>query len=111
MASTFYERMKKAFKVEFTMSQGRKAVVVATQLQESDFQVTEFSFLAGVPIERSLSQPRKIKEDGSPDYDTFVFTLRSQADKDKFQVDDLVELEEKKPNEPEDQPHPAGSSG
>lgn len=91
--------MNKEFRVDCVINQGRQALVLATQFDQRDFKISETSLLSGVAIHPILSQPRKLKKDGSVDYDTFVFTLKFQADKERFQAGDVVELVEE--NEPE----------
>lgn len=48
--------------------------------------------LGGVPIKRSVSQPRTLKKDGSPDLTLFAFVLSSANDLPRVQVGQIVEL-------------------
>jgi hypothetical protein len=48
--------------------------------------------LNGVPIRQWLSQPRKLKTDGSLDDEVFTFALVTAADVASFAINQVVEL-------------------
>jgi len=80
------------FCVEALFRRSRDAYVLVRQIDSGDFALADSSFLGGVPIRRWLSQPRKIKPDGSPDFSVFAFVLASGSDADRLHVGDVVEL-------------------
>ena len=93
--------MRKKFTVDYVGNMGRKVYVLATQSDDREFRVTDFSYLNNVHIEKSLTMPRKLKkEDGTIDMDTYGFVLRFKNDKEKFRVGEVVELEEERLAEP-----------
>ena len=81
------------FKVECAFLLENKAYVLARRLDDRDFSLSPSSQLGGVPINCSVTQPRKLKPDGTPDYDIFGFTLSRSEDLSKFSLDQIVELE------------------
>jgi hypothetical protein len=81
------------FKVEFVYPHEHGAYLFARRLELGDFSVSSSSRLGGVPIQPHLSQPRKLKPDGSPDLDVFAFILSQRDDAKRFTIDQIVELE------------------
>jgi hypothetical protein len=81
------------FKVEFVYTHKHGAYLFARRLEDCDFSVSASSRLSGVPLQPHLSQPRKIKPDGSPDLDVFAFILARREDGEKFALGQIVELE------------------
>ena len=81
------------FKVEFVYKHESGPYLFARQLQAGDFSLSRSSRLGGVPILPSITQPRKLKPDGSPDLDIFAFVLKEREHADKFSVGQIVELE------------------
>jgi hypothetical protein len=81
------------FKVEFIFGQEGPPYLFARQIEVGHFSVSTSSRLGGVPIQPSLSQPRKLKPDGSPDLDVFAFVLTEQQDAERFSVGQIIELE------------------
>lgn len=80
------------FQVEAVISRSNKAYVLARQLDIGQFGLGECPQFGGVSVTRSITQPRKLKADGSPELSVFAFHLASAADSDKFYVGQLVEL-------------------
>ena len=68
------------------------AHIVARQIDPGDFVVGNRASLNGVPIRQWLSQPRKLKTDGSLDEEVFTFALVAAADVASFAIDQVVEL-------------------
>jgi len=81
------------FKVEFVYKLDQEAYVMARQLEVSNFSLSASSRLEGAPIRPFLSQPRKLRSDGSPDLDVFAFILANRDDMERFWVGQVVELE------------------
>ena len=81
------------FKVEFVYRHESGSYLFARHLETGDFSLSASSRLGGVSIQPSLSQPRKLKPDGSPDLDVFAFVLTDRQDADRFSVGQIVELE------------------
>jgi hypothetical protein len=88
-------RMERAvkFKVEFIGKVDSSSFLIARQLEAGHFSVSASSQLGGVPIQQSLSQPRALKPDGSPDLDIWAFVLREPQDAQRFFVGQTIELE------------------
>jgi hypothetical protein len=80
------------FKVEFVFRQEGPPYLFARQVEGGHFSVSASSQLGGVPIQPSLSQPRALKPDGSPDLDVFAFVLTERQDAERFSVGQIVEL-------------------
>ena len=80
------------FKVEFVYRQEHGPYLFARRMEDGDFSVSASSRLGGVPIQPSLSLPRKLKPDGSPDLDVFAFVLTERQDAERFSVGQIVEL-------------------
>lgn len=80
------------FCVEALFRRSRDAYVLVRQVDPGDFALADNPLLGGVPIRRWLSQPRKIKSDGSQDFSVFAFVLASGSDADRLHVGDVVEL-------------------
>ena len=84
--------VKKKFKIEYILNLHGKTCLFARQLDKSNFIINEGSTIGGVPLESSLSQPRKLLENGKPDLDIFSLFLKNKNDIDKLKVDQIVEL-------------------
>jgi len=81
------------FRIEYIFHRERPAYVFARQLEPGDFALTVNSRLGGVSIRPSVSQPRTIKPDGTPDLSVFAFVLATADDLPRFAVGQVVELE------------------
>lgn len=80
------------FCVEYVFARPKAAYVLVRQIDAGDFSLPKTPLLGGVPIRRWISQPRKLKPDGSPDLSVFAFTLASRCDAGCLRVGDVVEL-------------------
>ena len=80
------------FEVECVFGQEGPPFIIARQTEVGHFSVSTSSRLGGVPIQPSLSQPRKLKPDGSPDLDVFAFALTDPQDAERFSVGQIIEL-------------------
>jgi hypothetical protein len=88
------ENMPIRMQIEYVAPERLGKYVFARALGSSDFKLTQSSQLGGVPVEMFLSQPRALKEDGSPDLDVFAFVLKHEDDLAKLSVGSEVTLEE-----------------
>ena len=80
------------FKVEFVGKFDSSSYLLARQIEAGHFSVSVSSRIGGVPIQPSLSQPRALKPDGSPDSDVWAFVLREPQDAERFSVGQTIEL-------------------
>jgi len=80
------------FCVEAFFRRSLDAYVLVRQIDPGDFALADSPMLGNVPIRRWLSQPRKLKSDGSPDFSVFAFVLALGSDADRLHVGDVVEL-------------------
>ena len=80
------------FRIECVSSRGSPVYVLARQLTDGNFILSETPFLSGVPISRHVGQPRKFKSDGTLDVTVFAFQLVSSDDAERFFVGKVVEL-------------------
>jgi hypothetical protein len=80
------------FRVEYIGTLQDTAQVVARQIDLGNFVVGDRASLGGVRIRQWLSQPRKLRSDGTPDLEVFVFSLVTAADGKNFVIDQIVEL-------------------
>ncbi len=81
------------FKVELVCTHESGPYLFARRLEAGDFSLSPSSRLGGVPIHPSLTQPRKLRPDSSPDLDVFTFVLTQRQDADRFSVGQIVEME------------------
>lgn len=79
------------FKIEY-ISAGTPCYLLARQLDEGSFSVSERSTLGGVRIRSSLTQPRALTRDGMLDLTIFAFQLYVASDRRVFETDSIVEL-------------------
>jgi hypothetical protein len=84
--------MKYKFTVEYVLK-GKPTGIVVRQPEEYNIQLGNSPTLGGCPIKRSISQPRALRKDGSPDLDIFCFYLENGNDREKFIKGEIVELE------------------
>lgn len=80
------------FRIEYVSTDKSRLAVLARQLDQGDFALSESPELGGIPVMRFLSQPRITKPDGSMDLSVFRFQLVSGNDLAKLRVGDVVEL-------------------
>ncbi|MDF3822507.1 hypothetical protein P3G55_21580 [Leptospira sp. 96542] len=80
------------FEIVYILEKQRPVTLFARQLESGEFTLAESPMLGGVPIKRSVSQPRTLKKDGSPDLTLFAFVLSSANDLPRVQVGQIVEL-------------------
>jgi hypothetical protein len=84
------------FKIEYVGKfDGKKgkAFLFVRQIEAGSFSLSTSSKLGGVPILPSLTKPRALKPDGSPDMDIYTFVLQSRRDAAKFSEGQTVDLE------------------
>jgi hypothetical protein len=81
------------FRVEYIFTSERPVSLIARQLGAGDFSLTTSPRLGGVPIQRTLSQPRAQNPDGTPDFSVFLFTLTDARNVKEFYVGQIIELE------------------
>ena len=86
--------MSVRMRIEYVSPERSGHYVFARRLEAKDFRLTASSRLGGIAIEPKLSQPRKLKGDGSVDLEVFAFVLASAADLPRFSVGSEVLLEE-----------------
>ena len=80
------------FKIEKTLTIGDKVHVIVELIdKEAQFELSDDTFLGGIPIEKWLDIPRALDIDGRQRHDIFVFALKNKSDKTK--IDDLDEAE------------------
>ena len=80
------------FQVEFVYERDSEAYVFARQQEAGDFSLSPTSRFGGAAIRPAVSQPRKIRPDGTPDLDIFAFILADRGDIEKFHGGQIVEL-------------------
>lgn len=66
---------------------------MARQLDPGSFSLSMLPRFAGVPLQRTLTQPRALKPDGSPDLSVFMFTLADARNVKELCVGQIAELE------------------
>ena len=74
------------------INESKQISIIARQFENNEFTLTESSNLDGYPIEKHVSQPRALKENGKPDLELFIFTLKNKNDKKYFKPGQEVEL-------------------
>ncbi len=83
------------FEIEniFTLHSRNKFVVLARLLHSNiDWKLSEKSKLGQVEIENWFDIPRAHDKNGNQRLDLFAFALKNNEDKDKLQVNQIVEL-------------------
>lgn len=81
------------FRVEHIFSSQRPVTFIVRQLEGGDFSLSTSPRFAGVPLQRTLTQPRALKPDGTPDPSVFIFTLTDARNAESLSVDQIAELE------------------
>lgn len=81
-------------RIEYVSPERSGHYVFARRLEEKDFHLSPASRLGGIAIQPVVSQPRKLKDDGSVDLEVSAFVLVSAADLPRFAVGSEVLLEE-----------------
>lgn len=81
------------FSVEFVYRLGQEAYVMARQLEGGDFSLSASSRLDGAAIRPVVTQPRKLRSDGSPDLEVFAFILANPEDVTSFHVGKVINLQ------------------
>ena len=79
-------------RIEWVAPKQLDRYVLARALESAEFRLSPASTLGGFAIEPILSQPRALKEDGSPDLEIFAFVLRNSSDIAKLRVGEEVLL-------------------
>lgn len=79
------------FKIEH-ISTGTPCHLLARQLDDGNFSVSQSSTLGGVGIRDSVTQPRALTPDGLPDLTVFAFQLCMTSDRSLITADSIVEL-------------------
>jgi hypothetical protein len=80
------------FRIEFQVDNEGAATVLARRLTRGDFALGPRACLGSVPIQRSVTQPRALLPDGSPDPELFAFVLVSPKDLSLLAIGSEVEL-------------------
>jgi hypothetical protein len=80
------------FKIESIFSVRDISCVMVRQLEAGEFSVSSASRLSGVPLHSFIDQPRKLRPDGSPDLEVFVFSLVEPQDSTRLSEGQIVEL-------------------
>ena len=75
------------------ISKGKPPFVFARKLGEGTFDMHENMQLGSVLIKPTISQPRALTADGSPDLTVYAFYLRTASDKSRLEVGSVVELQ------------------
>jgi len=81
------------FKVEFVYKLDKEAYVLARQLEGDGFSLSVSSRLGGASIRPVVTQPRKLRSDGSPDLEVFTFILSHPEDVVCFHEGNVIDLE------------------
>ena len=79
------------FKLEY-VSTGSAPYVFARQMDGGSFTIGLDSRLGGARIKMSLSQPRSLRPDGSPDLTVFAFQLLGASEVSVLKVGEMVDL-------------------
>lgn len=79
------------FKIEY-ISTGTLYYVLARQLDEGSFSISQSSTLGGVRIRNSVTQPRALTRDGLQDLAIFAFQLCVASDRPLLETESIVEL-------------------
>lgn len=80
------------FEIVYIFETQRPVMLFARQVEPGDFTLAQSPMLGGVPIKRSVSQPRALTKDGSPDMTQFAFVLSSANDLPRLKVGQIVDL-------------------
>jgi len=80
------------FRIEYISEYGPVVYLLARQLDKGNFSLSPSSKLGGVLIKPFLSQPRKLRDDGSLDQEVFVFVLAEKHERAKFFIGQIVEF-------------------
>ncbi|WP_375561346.1 hypothetical protein ACE193_02000 [Bernardetia sp. OM2101] len=85
--------MESTFKIEDKFIVKNDVYVLASIVGEiSDYNLTENSTLAGIPIKPFLTIPRVTDKNGSPRFDLFGFCLKGKNDIEKIEIGKVVQL-------------------
>jgi hypothetical protein len=79
------------FKIEY-ISAETPCYVLARQLDDGSFFVSQSPTLGGVRIHGSVTQPRALTRDGLPDLTVFAFQLCVASDRSLLETGSIVEL-------------------
>lgn len=79
------------FKIEY-ISTGKPCYLLARQLDDGIFSLSQNSTLGGVRIRTSVTQPRALTRDGQPDLTVFAFQLCMESDRPLLETESIVEL-------------------
>jgi len=80
------------FRIEYISNGLPSVMLIARQMNDGKFALPVAPKLGGIPIRRTLDQPRSLKPDGTPDLSVWVFTLASVRDAGSFEVGQITEL-------------------
>ncbi len=81
------------FRVESFFEVDEHLFLLVRRMEQGPFSVSAAARLSGVLIRQFVEQPRKLRPDGSPDLDVFVFELADRQDKGRFTAGQMVELQ------------------
>jgi len=81
------------FRIEYIFESQPSVRLIARQMDDGNFSLPVAPKLGGIPIRRTLDQPRSLKPDGTLDLSVWVFTLASARDVGSFEVGQIAELE------------------
>ena len=83
------------FRVEGMYEIDAQTVLLARRLGTDSFSLSRSATprLSGVPIRHFVKEVRRLRPDGSPDFDIFAFVLDERRDKERLSIGQIVELE------------------
>ena len=84
--------MSYRFTIESVFTIRGQVYVMTRYLGDESFTMSGQPTLGSVPIENWITQPRKLKPDGTQDPDVFVFVLKNLTDESKIPVGNTIEL-------------------
>lgn len=85
--------MTAKFQIEFNIKIKQGVHLFARLINtDTNFYLTDNSYLGEFPIEAFVTMPRALDKDGKPRFDLFTFTLKRPEDRDKIKVNDILEL-------------------
>ena len=78
--------------VEHVLDLGDEVHVLVAIPEGTNFALADDSTLRGRPIQKWLSQPRALDENGEPRLDIFNIILKARSDRDHFKAGDRTSL-------------------
>ncbi len=84
--------MSHRFHIESTFRIRGHVYVMTRYLSQETFRMSGSPTLGGLPLINWITQPRRLKPDGTQDSDAFLFLLKNKADESRVPVGQEVEL-------------------